>query len=180
MAHISKMSSHIRAAVAGATIPEGALVQLTNIGVRGDLPVALPAASGTTKNVYVAMVPPDNFSRPTPSQFYTAPFLAVQKESGPWSDNTETGTFYNVGLSTLENPTMASGYLLQAHKATIVHVPSGLMVANNGLKVVGALVKVADDGSGKYALTTLEAAAVGRIVEYDSSIEQYTVEIGWE
>jgi len=178
MAHIARLSESVRGAVAGELIQEGRLVRLTVSGVRNDLPVAMLAASGTTRNVYIAMVPPDDFARPTPATMYSAGFSTTLRESGSWGDFVETNTFYRVGLSTLENPFMPSGYLLQAHRETVVTVPSGCVVANASLKTVGSLAKVSDDGTGRFEYTTSDSVAVARVVDWEPSLDQYTFEFG--
>lgn len=177
MAHVNTLSRHIRPAVAGELIQEGRLVRLAASGVKDDLPVAMLAASGTTKNVYVAMVPPDNFPRPTPSDMYLARNLDTLSESASlFSDFTEASTWYRVGLSTLENPFMPSGYLLQAHTDTIVTVPSGCLVSVTNLKTVGALAKVSDDGTGRFEYTTSDLVAVAKVVDWEPSANEFTFE----
>ena len=179
MAHVNTASRWIRPAVAGELIQEGRLVRLAASGVHNDLAVAMLAASGTSKNVYVAFVPPDNFPRPTPVQFYNNPAgIVTLNETGTFGDFVEANTtFYHAGLSTLENPFMPSGYLLQAHQDTIVSVPSGCIVANASLKTVGSLAKVSDDGTGRFELTTNDAVAVAKVVDWNPSTDMYTFEV---
>ena len=137
------------------------------------------AASGTTKNVYVAMVPPDTFSRPTPDFMYLARNLDTMAESaslfGDYVD--PAATWYRVGLSTLENPFAPSGYLLQAHQDTIVSVPSGCIVASANLKIVGNLAKVSDDGTGRFEYTTTDSVAVAKVVDWNPEMDLYTFEV---
>lgn len=178
MAYVNQASKWVKPAVSGELIQEGRLVRLAASGVHNDLEVALLAASGTTKNVYVAFVPPDNFPRPTPSDFYNNPqSIVTLNELGTFGDFTETKTFYHVGLSTLENPFMPSGYLLQAHRDTTVTVPSGCVIDTANLRINGALAKVSDDGTGRFQLTTVDLTAVARTVDWNPATLEYTFEI---
>lgn len=177
MAYIARLSRLAKGAVAGQTIQEGRLVSLTSSGLYNDLPTALLAASGVYKNVYVAIVPPDNFARPTPAVMYTARDRDVIYESTGWSNAPETGPFYHEGLSTLENPFLASGYILQAHTGVTVTVPSGCTVPTSNLQVVGNLVKVSDDGTGRFEYTTNQAIAIGVVEDYDPALQTYTFEV---
>ena len=180
MAHVSKMDLHVRPALAGTTIQEGRLVRLVASGLRNDLPTALLAASGTHLNVYVAFVPPDDFSRPTPDFMYTAPWYNTLSETGTWGLNEQTATFRYEGLSTYENPTMVSGMFLQARRGGIYQVPSGCVVDSASIKVVGNLVKVSDDGTGRWEVTTSESSAIGKVVDYNPEDTSYTFELGFD
>jgi hypothetical protein len=176
MAHEAKLSTNVRAAVAGATIQEGRIVNLTVSGVREDLPTAVLAVSGTRFNTYVAFVPPDNFGRPTPGTLYGSVRTGTLYESSAWGNFTETDTFYRTGLSTLENPYLVSGYGLLAKAGGIYTVPSGCVVVSSNLKVVGNLAKVADDGTGRFEYTTTDSLALAKVVDYDPATESYTFE----
>jgi hypothetical protein len=180
MAHVAKLSLHVRPAVTGEQIQEGRLVRLTASGLRRDLPTALLAASGVHLNVYVAFAPPDDFARPTDTNMYTAPWYSVMKESDAWGVNKQAGTFLYEGLSLQDNPIMGSGYLVQAHKGGIYHVPSGCVVDSTEIKVVGNLVKVSDDGTGRWEYTASEAAAIGKVVDYNPEGTLYTFELGFD
>ena len=170
MAHEARLSVTVKPAVVGeANLQEGRLIRLTVSGVRDDLPVARFASSGTTINVYVAFVPPDTFSRPTPSQNYIAPRLATFYEGNAWGDNVETGTFYNVGASTLEDPVAVSGWGILAKLGGAYHVSSGCVVDSANIKIVGNLVKVSDDNTGRWEYTASESAAIGRVIDYDTA-----------
>lgn len=180
MAHVSKMDLHVRPALAGTTIQEGRLVRLAASGLRNDLPTALLAASGTHLNVYVAFVPPDNFSRPTPNSMYTANWYSTLNQDSGWGLNEQTDTFRYQGLSTYENPTMVSGMTLLARRGGIYEVPSGCVVVGANVKAVGNLVKVSDDGTGRWEYTATESAAIGKVVDYNPSTETYTFELGFD
>lgn len=176
MAHEAKLSLNVRPAVAGQTIDEGRLVRLAASGLHVDLLTALLAASGTTLNVYVAFAAPDNFARPTPATMYTAGQNSQYYETGTWGNFTETDTFYRAGLSTFENPVLASGYVMLAKKGGIYTVPSGCTTDESGLRTPGNLVKVSDDGTGRWAATTSESNAFAKVVDYDPSTALYTFE----
>lgn len=178
MAHEAKLSLYSVPAVAGQAIEEGRLVRLTASGLRNDLPTALPAASGTTINVYVAFAPPDNFSRPTPGSVYTAAptsYWLENQVAGPsWGNQTQTDTWFFQGLSTFEAPLLGSGYLVLAKREGVYTVTSGCVVAGSNIQVVGNLVKVADDGTGRWDSTTVESSAIGTVVDYDPALNTYT------
>jgi hypothetical protein len=176
MAHVAKLDGLVRPSVAGESIQEGRLVRLVASGLRNDLPTALLATSGTTMNVYVAFVPPDNFARPTPDFMYTAPWYNTLQETGTWGNNEQTATFRYEGLSVYENPTAVSGMYLQARRGGIYHVPSGCVVVSANLKVVGNLAKVSDDGTGRFEYTSSETGAVAKVVDYNPENENYTFE----
>lgn len=174
MAHEAKLSLFSVPSVAGETIEEGRLVRLVASGIRNDLAVAKLAASGTTINVYVAFAAPDNFSRPTPGQVYTAPSRTQWYESDSWGNPTQTDTWYFQGLSTFEAPIIASGYVMLAKREGTYTVTSGCVISSASIQTVGNLVKVADDGTGRWDVTTLEANAIGTVVDYDPALLTYT------
>lgn len=176
MAHVSKIDLHVRPSVAGESLPEGRLVRLIASGLHDDLPTARLAASGTRLNVYVAFAAPDNFARPTPSAMYTATRNANFYETSAWGNFTETDTFYRVGISTLEDPTMASGYVMLARRGGIYEVASGCVVTSSNLQVVGNLVKVSDDGTGRWEYTTVESSAIAKVVDWNPETQRYTFE----
>ena len=170
MAFVSRLSDYVAQGVAGTTILEGLLVTTTVSGVRGTLPNVQLAASGTIRPVFVAFVPPDNFARPVNSLQYTATDLAVLRSdiNTGWNlTQTDQYTMHRIGLSNLEAPTAVSGMLVQLHRKGTYTLTSGNWIASDSLKVAGALVKVADDGTGKFALTTDQSVAVGFVEEYD-------------
>lgn len=181
MAHESKLSLTSKPAVAGVAIQEGRLVQIVASGLKQDLPTALLATSGVYLDIYVAFVPPDDFSRPTPASMYTAGSPSTFYENGAWGNFLETDTFYRTGLSTLENPVLASGYGLLAKSYGIYIVPSGCVVASADLQVVGTLVKVSDDNTGRWQTAANQAnpqlGAIGRVVDYDPALQNYTFEM---
>lgn len=171
MAFVSRLSDYVGQGVAAQEIAEGMLVTTTISGTRGNLPNVVVAASGTVRPVFVAFVPPDNFARPVNSLQYTATELAVLRSdlNTGWNLNqTDTYTMYRIGLSNLEAPTLVSGMLVQLHRQGTYTLTSGNFISSAQIKVNGALVKVADDGTGKFAYTTNNSVAVGFVEEYDA------------
>lgn len=177
MAHVAKNDLHVRASIAGTDIREGTLVRLTASGT-SDLPIALPAASSTHLNVYVAFFAPDDFARPTSADMYKASWYSVLDQSS-WNEGV-TGTRYPLGPSITENPLIASGYKMLARKGGIYQVNADVVVDNALAKIGGNLVKVASDGSGKWEYSATEADAIGKVVEFDSALGVYTFELGFD
>jgi hypothetical protein len=126
--------------------------------------------------VYVAFAPEDSFARPTPASVYAAGWKTTiyGDTSSNWGNFVETDTMYRVGLSTLENPFLPSGYVVKALKGSTVTVPSGCVVDSVQVRVVGNFVKVADDGTGRWEYTASQTAAIGEVVDYDPSTNYYT------
>lgn len=178
MAHVAKNDLHVRPAIAGIDIAEGLLVRLTASGT-SDLPVALPAASATHLNVYVAFFPPDDFGRPTPVGMYKANWYSVLDTNSGWITQSNESQ-YVVGPSVTENPVVASGMKLQARRGGIYHVADTVVVESASAKVVGNLVKVAADGSGKWEYTATENDAIGKVVDYNPEGGIYTFELGFD
>lgn len=169
MAYVSRFSDVVKPAVAGESIQEGRAVSLGASGVRRDLAVAMLAASGVISNVYVAMVPPDDYARPTDSRLYTMgnTLNFNQWSNTAYSDPVHTSTLYDVGKSALWNPTLLSGELLQAHRGGSYAVPSGAYVDSAAIKVPGA--KIAVTTSGQWIATANEGNAVGTVDEYNAA-----------
>lgn len=179
MAYISRLSDHVDGGVAQDSIPEGSWVTISTSGVRAmsELPNVRLAGSGVSYPVFIAMVPPDDFARPTNSLQYTNTYTATIRgdQNTGWANPIDAYTFYRQGLSTLESPTLTSGMLVQLHRGTTVSLPSGLYVEVAGIKVPGALVKPADDGSGKTQLTTVQTEATGYVEEWDGKRGYLTI-----
>lgn len=179
MAYISRLSDHVDGGVAQDTIWEGTFVTISQSGVStgSSLPAVRIAASGTVYPVFVAIVPPDNFARPTNSLMYTATYTATLRSdvNTGWDNPVDSYTFYRQGMSTLENPVATSGMLLQLHRGTTVTLTSGNWISSANIKVPGALVKVADDGTGRAQYTTLQSEAIGYIEEYDGAKQYLTI-----
>lgn len=169
MAYISRLSDFVGGGVAQDTITEGCFVTISTSGIRESLPNVRLAASGSVYPVFVAIVPPDNFPRPTNALQYTAgrtTTIRTDLNTG-WGDPKSTWTLYRQGLSTFEEPVATSGMLLQLHRGTTVTLTSGAFIDVAGIRVNSALIKVADDGTGRAQLTTSQTDAVGFVQEYD-------------
>jgi len=171
MAFVSRLSDYVAAGVVMQDILEGKLVTVSISGGRdaSNLPNVNLAASGITYGIFVAMAAPDNFPRPVNSLNYTANYLAVMRAdiNTGWGNPVDSYTYYREGLSSLEAPVLTSGMLVQLHRGGTYTLTSGCWIDASGIKVNGALVKVADDDTGRFALTTDVTKAVGFVEEYD-------------
>ena len=179
MAYISRLSDYVRGGVAQDTILEGKLVTISTSGVRAnELPNVRLAASGAFP-VFVAIVPPDDFPRPTNSEMYTATNLGTLRSdtNTGWQNPVESYTFYRQGLSTFEAPTLTSGMLVQLHRGGTVTVTSGCWLDSANIKVNGSLVKPATDGTGRFEYTNTRADSIGFVEEYDGKRNYLTVVI---
>lgn len=163
MANVAMGSTHVIGGIAGEEIREGLAVAVSASGLRNDLPTVTVAASGAS-NVFVAMIPPDRFSRPTPEGMYVAPEYQEFSQFGmALSDLTTSEKVYRIGPSLLENPVAASGWRLQLHKGGAYTLPSGCFIDESNIRAIGALVKVTNSGMFAY---TASANAVGYVREY--------------
>jgi hypothetical protein len=170
MALISRLADYVRGGVAQDTILEGKLVTLTNSGILNDLPNVRLATSGAT-NVFVMTIPPDNFARPTNALQYLATDLSVIRGdlNTGWESDPYTDTVYRIGKSALEAPTAVSGERVLLNRDCTATVTSGCFIASDEIKVPGAFVKVADDGTARFEVTTNASAKVGFVEEYDAT-----------
>lgn len=180
MAHVSRLSDYVHQGVAQDEILEGKLVSATaSGGIRSysNLPNVTLAASGTTYPVFIAFAAPDNFDRPVNSLQYTATYYTTIRAdvNTGWGDPSDTYTYYRVGLSNLEAPTLTSGMFVQLHAGGSYTLTSGCWIANSNLQTRGALVKVADDGTGRFEYTTSNSVAIGFVEEYDAARNYLTV-----
>lgn len=180
MAYISRLSENIYGGVAQDTIVEGSWVVPSTSGIRGDLRNVQLAASGTTYPAFIAIVPPDNFGRPTNKLMYTATFQATIRAdvNTGWSDPVDNYTIYRKGLSSFEAPVLASGMLCQliGDNGTVT-LTSGNIVDSANIKVPGALVKPADDGTGRTQYTAVKSEATGYVEQYDATRGYLTIVI---
>ncbi len=171
MAFVSRLSDYVGGGVAVVNILEGKLVTVAASGGRelSNLPNVSLAASGTSYPIFVAFAAPDNFPRPVNSLNYTASYTALIRSdiNTGWGNPVDTYTMYREGLSSLEAPTLTSGMLVQLHRGGSYTLTSGCWVDSADIKVNNALVKVADDGTGRFAYTTSASAAIGFVEEYD-------------
>jgi len=181
LAHESRLSDYAGQGVVyeSAGILEGCLVTATVSGGRvgSDLPNVVLAASGVVYPVYVAFAAPDNFPRPVNSLNYTANFQTTIRSdiNTGWGNPIDTFTMYREGISSLEAPVLASGMLVRILRGGTYTLTSGCWVDSSAIKVNQALVKVADDGTGRFDVTTSQANAVGFVEVYDSARNYLTV-----
>lgn len=174
MAHVAIGSPFVLQGVAGQDIGEGLAVVQSASGIRGDVPTAMLAASGTTTGVYLAILPPDRFPRPTRQGFFTAnyyttgadPRLATEQDAV-----IEDDTWYKIGPSLRENPTIPSGWLLQLHRGGVYTVPSGRFVESVNIRVPGAGVGVGASGKWQYVASN----AVGEVKLYRDGKLSFTL-----
>jgi hypothetical protein len=97
---------------------------------------------------------------------YTASRLAQIDPSSGYGNPVYTTTMYNVGKSTLWNPTLVSGEQGLVKRGGTYAVPSGAFIDSAGIRVPGAMIKV---GSGtKWDVTTSQTDAVGVVEEYNT------------
>src|SRR6185436_19804920 len=167
MAWIAVESHTTLGAVAGQSITEGCLVELSASGLHKDLPTAMLAASGAL-NVFVAIVPPDNFPRPTFESMFQYPdypgSVISPLQASPnlyWSERQ-----YRVGPSLFEEPVALSGWKLQLHKGGAYTVTSGCFIDTANIRLAGKLVRPAGDGTGRFEYTATAAQAIGYVREY--------------
>lgn len=168
MAHTSRLANHVRGCVTGLDIVESSLVTLVeNAGPdRVDLPRAVLATAGQTKNVWWLEAPPDDFPRPTDERLYGAKGTNVYNPNTGWSEPKRTTTVYDVGRSAFWNPTIPSGQLALAKRDGTVSVPSGMFVDSSNIRTKGAKIKVGANGKPDY--TAVETDAIGQVEEFDT------------
>lgn len=170
MAYVSRLPQYSRGGVAVIDIQEGRAVTFTQSGARNDLPNVQFATANAVKNVFVAIVPPDQFARPTLEGMYTAGRLTQLPSPDKitnWQLPMESGVYYLKGKSVFENPTLKSGELVALMRGVTVAVPSGAYVDSTDIKVPGSLVKVG--ASGMWETTTTESQAVGVVEEFNTT-----------
>lgn len=153
MAYVSLASALVLGGVAGESMQEGRAVTLNASGLHNDLPTVLLASSGSV-DVWVVMATPDNFPRPTLSTLFSYPSTtAFPRASTVTADGNliESRTFYTVGPSVLENPTLASGWKVQLHRGGAYTIPSGAYVDTATIRNAGAHLRVVANGQFAYA-----------------------------
>jgi hypothetical protein len=181
LAHESRLSDYAGQGVVVEAngILEGCLVTATVSGGRiaSDLANVTLAVSGTVYPVFVAFAAPDNFPRPVNSINYTATYLKVFRSdvNTGFGNPIDTFTMYREGISSLEAPVLASGMLVRILRGGSYTLTSGCFIASDAIKVNNALVKVADDDTGRFAVTTSQTDAVGFVEYYDPSRNYLTV-----
>ncbi len=167
MAYVARLSDYVRGGVLiDATLQEGVPVTFTQSGVKNELPGITAASANMVNNVGILFKGPDDFSRPTDSRMYTASKLATIDPNSGYADPIYTTTQYNVGKSTLWNPTLVSGELGLVQRGGTYAVPSGTFNDTAAIRVPGAMVKV---GTGtKWDVTSTQSEAVGVVEEYNT------------
>lgn len=175
MAHVAIGSPFVLQGVAVESIQEGRPVKITQSGAHRDLPNVQAAASGQVTGVYCVILPPDNFPRPTRRGFFTAPDSVVgepdPRDATVDQYAVEQDYWYNIGPSQLENPTIASGWLVQLHRGGVYTVPSGAFTESVNIRVPGATIGV--DGNNKWAYSTQNV--VGEVREYRNGKLTFTL-----
>ena len=164
MAFVSMGSTHVTGAVAGQDITEGYCVELSVSGIHADLPTALVAASGA-KNVFIAIMSPDQFPRPTPAGMFARPWnssINPRNATEFLIDSGQRGPYYLISPSLLTAPVIASGWMLQCHKGGAYTLQAGAFHDSASIRSAGATVCVG--ASGKLAYST--SNVVGYVREY--------------
>lgn len=160
MAYVSQHSNTVIGGVASENIPEGRAVVIAASGLKDTLP-EVSLASADAKNVFVAIIPDDDFPRPTPVQLFDRNHLSQRDIR----DSEELGLadpFVStyIGPSQKYDPVCASGWVVQLHTGGTYAIPSGHFTT---VPAQAAQIKVANDG--KWAVDATGANAVGHVVE---------------
>jgi|FLYL01.1.fsa_nt_gi hypothetical protein len=180
MAHISTFTI---GAVAGVDIPEGraVVISTTVSGLHDDLPVVVLAPANAT-NIYVALMPPDNFPRPTPERMFKRPWAATAVNANPAAsaggftnfhptnaveyaiDSGQYGPMYLLGPSLLLDPIIKTGFLVQLHRGGAYTIGPNAFVDSPQIRVAGATVAV--DSVGRFVYST--SNVVGTVLYYEN------------
>lgn len=178
MAYVAMGSTHVTGAVAGENIVEGRAVVMSASGLHLDLPTALLAGAGA-RNVFVAILPPDQFPRPTPQNMFRRNTYVTQGSYGLpnaatgfdprnsaefTTDSGQNGPYYNIGPSMFQEPTALSGFALQLHKGGAYTLTANAYTDSSNIRNAGATVAVGTGGKFEYSVTA--AAIVGYVREY--------------
>lgn len=152
-------------AVAGQDLVEGQAVNLGASGLRNELPVATLAASGS-RNLFIAICPPDQYPRPTPRTLYTAPWYnQIDARDGEefLIDSGQRGPYYLVAPSLLTEPTVYSGWKVQCHRGGVYALTSNVFVDSADIRIIGASIEW---NGTKFTVTTVGANKCGFVREY--------------
>lgn len=168
MAYVARLSDYVRGGVVGESLQEGVPVVMTQSGVRNELPVLMKAPENSVNRVGILFATPDDFSRPTEEGLYKANVKTQIDPLSGYGSPVFTKTMYNVGKSTLWNPTLTSGELGQMHRGGSYAVPSGAFVDSANIKVPGNMIKVGS--TNKWEYTATESEAVGVTEEYNYTL----------
>ncbi len=169
MAYVSRLADYAKGGVVGETMLEGVAVKMTTSGVHNDLPVFMKASQNQTKNVGIVIKSPDDFSRPTLEDMYTAPGLRVVNWNQGFQQPVRTETTYLVGKSVLWNPTLVSGELAVMMRGGTFAVPSGVYIMSANIRVPGNMIRVGTGGLWEYTAT--EAESIGYVEEYQPALD---------
>jgi len=169
MAHVSIYSSFVTQGVAGERFPEGTPVCISASGIHNELPTVMKATASTYQNIFVAIVPPDQYSKPVPYGIYKTPGLDIL-DLGSAVDTVSGGMepWVTRGLSLAEYPIVESGMLLQLHRGGAYTVHKSIVV---GDLVIGTPIGV--DGSGMWAEDL--TSPVGQVREVRG--DMYVIEV---
>ena len=177
MAHVAMGSLHVTQGVAGSSWIEGIAVEISASGLHDDLPTALPAAAGA-KNVFIALVPPDMFPRPTQRGMFNRNQIATSLPAGslPLSnggfsvdnaaefliDSGQRGPEYLMGPSVMADPVIYSGWAVQLHRGGAYTIGAAAFVDSAQIRVNGATIAVTTGGKFVYSTSNV----VGYVREY--------------
>lgn len=167
MAYVARLSDYVRGGVVAQNLQEGRAVVLgPSDGSRNELPTLVTADADTVRNVFILFKNPDDFARPTNANMYTAPAMRVVNFNSGFQEPIHTETMYDVGKSTLWNPTLVAGELGQAQRGGTYAVPAGAFTDVADIRVPGAEIAV---GAGGVWVLAAEggANAVGMVEEYN-------------
>lgn len=177
MANVAIGSPFVLGGVAVQSLQEGRAVVFATSGGRAnsELPNVSYAASGTATGVYCVILPPDYFPRPTRQGFFTAPDRQIDtldpRDATLDQAVLESDTFYKIGPSLFENPTIPSGWKVQLHRGGVYTVASGAFIDTASIRVPGATIGVAANGQWQYSASNV----VGEVREYRSGKLTFTL-----
>lgn len=154
-------------AVTDFDIVEGKAVKLSTSGLRNDLPRIVLATANDVQGVFVAFMPVDDFSRPTPRALYRAPYFVKRNDwnNNAYGDPVENQTWDRIPRSMWKEPTVYSGELVALHRG-VIGLTAGAFHDSAGIKVPGAMFRVG--ASGMWQVTATASEAVGIVRAYDS------------
>jgi hypothetical protein len=178
MAYVAMGGTHVTGGVAGEDVLEGCAVQMSPSGLHADLPTVMLAASGSV-NVFVALMPPDRFPRPTTKDMFKRNSVNTWNTNEGWVsdleefniDTGQRGPFYLVGPSLLEAPIIYSGWMVQLHKGGAYTLTSGCFVDSTNIRRNGATVQVGASGKFQYGTSNV----VGYVREYNARFNRLTI-----
>jgi len=122
------------------------------------------AASGA-KNVFIAIVPPDQYPRPTPQGLYARTwYQSIDPRDAEefLIDTGQRGPYYLVAPSLLTAPVALSGWVMELHKGGAYTLTSGCFVDSPNIRLNGKTVAVTTGGKFFYSTSNV----VGYVREY--------------